>query len=185
MCVIWTVLCRWHGQPKNIIFHLDINNCSRVLPALRAKQSFPTHQCKCTASCVGCCAWRSRNTRHSSTLRSVYRNSCPHTLDTAQEPAECDLNTTGDLLRLGPRWRPFVFHVWAANGCSPGFQLRSQSTQKELTAPYLTTYVFQALSPLDYTKIMDPIKKFSVVRIKVPSKSSSGRKNVPYLAYFY
>jgi len=41
--------------------------------------------------------------------------------------------------------------------------------QKELRAPYLTTYVFQALSPLHYTKIMDPIKKFSVMIIKVTS----------------
>lgn len=113
---------------EEIISHLDINNCSRVFLALTAKQSFSTHQCKCTASCVGCCAWRSKNTRHSSTLRSAYRNSCLHTLDTAREPAECDLNTTGDLLRLWPRWRPFAFHVWAANGCSPGFQLRWQST---------------------------------------------------------
>jgi len=59
--------------------------------------------------------------------------------------------------------------------------------QKELRAPYLTTYVFQALSPLDYTKIMYPIKKFSVLIINVPSKLSSGRKNFPFLAtlYFY
>ena len=128
MCVVWTLLCRWKGRPKKIIAHLDINNCSRVLPALRVNQSFSTHQCKYTASCVGCCAWKSRNTRHSRILRSVYRNSCHHTLDTAQEPEECDLYTTGDLLRLGPRWRPFAFHVRAANGCSPGFQLRQQST---------------------------------------------------------
>jgi len=128
MCILWTLICRWYGQPKKIISHLDVYNCSRVFLVLRTKQSFPTHQCKCTASFVGCCAWRSRNTRHNSTLRSVYRNSCPHTLDTAQEPAECDLNTTGDLLKLWPRWRPFAFNVWAANGCSPGFQLRWQST---------------------------------------------------------
>jgi hypothetical protein len=54
--------------------------------------------------------------------------------------------------------------------------------QKQLTAPYLTTYLVQALSALGYTKTMDPIKKFSFMIIKVPSKSSSGSKNVSFLA---
>ena len=72
-------------------------------------------------------------------------------------------------------------------GAHLAFSYVGKVLQQELRAPYLTTYVFQALSPLDYTKIMVPIKKFSVVIIKVPSKSSSGRKNVPFLAavYFY
>jgi len=67
------------------------------------------------------------------------------------------------------------------------FNCLGKVLQKELRAPYLTTYVFQDLSPLDCTKIMDSIKKFSVMIIKVPSKLSSGRKNVPFLAtlYFY
>jgi hypothetical protein len=70
-------------------------------------------------------------------------------------------------------------------GAQLAFNYFGKILQKELRAPYLTTYVFQALSPLDYTKIMDPIKKFSVMIVKVLSKSSSGLKNVPFLAALY
>jgi len=65
------------------------------------------------------------------------------------------------------------------------FNYVGKALQKELTAPYLTTYVFQALCPLDYTKIMDPIKKFSVIVIKVPPKLSSVGKKCPFLATLY
>ena len=118
----------WCGRTKKITSHVDVNKCGTVLPAIRTKQSFSTHQCTYTASCVECCAWRSRNTHHSSTRHSVYRNSCHHTPDTPQEPEECVLNTAQGLLRLSPHWRPFAFRARASNGCSCGFQLRRQCT---------------------------------------------------------
>jgi hypothetical protein len=65
------------------------------------------------------------------------------------------------------------------------FSYNGKVLQKELTAPYLTTHVFQALSPLNYTKIMDPIKKFYFMVIKVQSKSSSVGKNILFLATLY
>jgi hypothetical protein len=67
-------------------------------------------------------------------------------------------------------------------GAHLAFNCVGKVLQKELRAPYLTTYVFQEFSPLDCTKIMDPINKLSVMIINVPSKLSSGRKNVPFLA---
>jgi len=70
-------------------------------------------------------------------------------------------------------------------GAHLAFNYVDKALQKELRAPYLTTYVFQSLSPLDHTTIMDPIKKFSVMVIKVPSKSSSVGKNVLFLATLY
>jgi hypothetical protein len=45
-------------------------------------------------------------------------------------------------------------------GARLAFNYDGTALQKELRAPYQTTYVVRTLSPLDYTKIMDPIKKF-------------------------